>query len=84
MTRMYDNPWTGTLLADAFRDGDYTRDPAWRLASGSYRVDDRPGLVSEVSDAAAVPSREDAFGGPSLANLQGRFAVRRVTLRGGS
>lgn len=45
----YDKPWTATLISDDFRDGDYTRDPAWTLASGDYQVDRRRGLVSEVT-----------------------------------
>lgn len=50
----YDNPWTSTLIADDFRDGDYSHDPAWALASGHYEVDRRLGLVSEVTAGGAT------------------------------
>ncbi len=33
----FDNPWHARILFDDFRDGDYTRDPAWRVVSGSAR-----------------------------------------------
>jgi len=52
----YDDPWTTTLISDDFRDGDYTRDPAWTLASGNYEVDRRVGLVSEVAAGGTAPS----------------------------
>ncbi len=53
----YDNPWTTTLISDDFRDGDYTRDPAWTLASGNYEVDRRLGLVSEVTAGGTAPPK---------------------------
>lgn len=56
----YDNPWTQTLISDAFRDGDYTRDPRWTLASGNARVDDRLGLVTSVEEGAVTAARDEA------------------------
>ena len=37
------------ILEDAFRDGDFTRNPPWEVVSGSFRVDPQYGLLSFVS-----------------------------------
>ncbi|MEX2516397.1 MAG: SEL1-like repeat protein [Gammaproteobacteria bacterium] len=39
-----DWPWRRLLLHDAFRDGDYTRDPAWTVDTGSFSVESGAGL----------------------------------------
>ncbi len=42
----YDRPWTRTLLFDDFRDGDYTRKPAWKRLEGRFEVQRGRGLVA--------------------------------------
>lgn len=37
-------PWRQLLLHDSFRDGDYTRDPVWTVASGHFSVKSGTGL----------------------------------------
>ena len=57
----FDNPWRTRILFDDFRDGDYTRDPAWTVVSGAFSVDSRRGLLSRAGAAAAYQERgEDA------------------------
>jgi len=48
----YDNPWSSRLIEENFRDGDFTRSPAWTVASGSFSVG-WDGLKSAVSVQAA-------------------------------
>jgi hypothetical protein len=44
----YDRPWRKELLFDDFSDGDYTRDPGWKVVSGRFWVDASLGLRSSV------------------------------------
>ena len=54
----FDNPWRTRIVFDDFRDGDYTRDPAWTVLSGVFAVDSRRGLLSRAGAAAADPGRD--------------------------
>jgi hypothetical protein len=38
--------WPRLMLHDTFRDGDYSRDPAWRVAAGQFQVQWNTGLRS--------------------------------------
>jgi peptidoglycan hydrolase-like protein with peptidoglycan-binding domain len=53
-----DDPDLATLLADDFSDGDYTSDPRWEIADGSFAVRDG-GLTSSVAEPRAQ-TLEDA------------------------
>jgi hypothetical protein len=46
----YGNPWGTRLLYDDFKDGNYTSNPRWTVASGNFKVNDgqNPGLRSKV------------------------------------
>lgn len=54
-------PWRRLLLHDAFRDGDYSRDPAWTVAAGSFSVESGMGLrsVHKPRRPLAEPREED-------------------------
>lgn len=54
----YHWPWTRRLLKDEFADGDYTKRPAWRVESGTFRVDKNLALRSELTRAAPVAQQE--------------------------
>lgn len=58
LANRYDRPWKVTVLHDEFRDGDYTKDPAWTVKSGTYTIDWRDGLRSRVEPAAATTTQE--------------------------
>ncbi|MEM7406974.1 MAG: peptidoglycan-binding protein [Pseudomonadota bacterium] len=45
----YDWPWKRVLVEDRFRDGNYTRRPAWRTVAGQFWVDGREGLRTQVA-----------------------------------
>lgn len=34
----FDNPWSSRLIEENFRDGNFTSNPAWTVASGSFSV----------------------------------------------
>ena len=55
----YDNPWRVPLVAEDFRDGDFTRNPAWAVHGGEYFVSLRDGLHSraDASRLALTPPR---------------------------
>ena len=64
-----DNPnppasgWSRIILSDNFRDGDYTRNPAWTVKSGNWRIDtggSNLGLRSSVYSAYAGNSQNVA------------------------
>ena len=42
--RRYDWPWRVALFSDDFRDGNFDRAPAWRVAMGNFRVEVDLGL----------------------------------------
>ncbi|MDD9876127.1 MAG: hypothetical protein OXR84_01660 [Magnetovibrio sp.] len=48
----FDRPWRTRLFDDDFLDGDFTANPAWRVASGKYWIERGWGLRSAV-DAGA-------------------------------
>ena len=48
LVRRYDRPWGVEVLRDDFSDGNYTRSPAWTVATGRFSVDRRVGLQSSV------------------------------------
>lgn len=54
-------PWRRLLLHDAFRDGDYTRDPTWTVAAGHFSAESGTGLhtVHETRKPLAEPSQQD-------------------------
>ncbi len=49
-------PWNEAVLADEFRDGDYTRNPAWRVAAGEFWIDRQLGLRTSVGAPGAAAS----------------------------
>lgn len=52
----YDNPWNAQVFYDDFRDGDFTRDPAWAVTSGEFWVERGYGLRSVIEPGAAAPA----------------------------
>jgi len=54
----YDRPIQHELFHDDFRDGDFTRNPAWSVAAGRFNVDRNLGLRSVVN-ARAVRRESD-------------------------
>jgi hypothetical protein len=54
LMQIYDRPWRVTLLDETFSDGDFTRSPAWKVASGKFSVDPRYGLRSRVKPPAKL------------------------------
>ena len=49
----YTAPRDVLILEDEFRDGDFTHNPQWEVASGNFRVDTQHGLLSFVSTRSA-------------------------------
>jgi len=50
----YDRPFQQELLFDNFRDGDFSRSPAWTVAEGRFSVDSRLGLRTRVDPPKAA------------------------------
>ena len=44
LIQRYDWPWPVALFSDDFRDGDFDRAPAWRVAMGNFQVEADLGL----------------------------------------
>ena len=44
LIQRYDWPWPVALFSDDFRDGDFDRAPAWRVATGNFQVEADLGL----------------------------------------
>lgn len=45
LARRYSWPWQHLVVADNFRDGDFSRNPSWTVSSGSFSVR-REGLIT--------------------------------------
>jgi len=65
LANTYDNPWPVKLLSDDFRDGDFTRNPAWTVIAGTWQVDTRgrfSGLHSTISKPKAASPQPGSTG----------------------
>ncbi len=51
----YGNPWPHVLVQEDFRDGNFTADPAWTVASGQFDMGRQGGLFSRVTAPAPAP-----------------------------
>lgn len=72
LANAYDNPWPLKILYDSFRDGDYTRNPAWTVIAGTWQVDGRgqfTGLHSAVAKAKSESTQ--GAGGSGAAQIVG-------------
>ena len=67
LARGYDRPWRRLVLADDFRDGDFTADPAWTVTAGRYWVEGGWGLRSKVDPAATQPQQQGKLSGRDTA-----------------
>jgi hypothetical protein len=52
----YSWPWTVELLHDDFRDGDYTRNPSWKVGTGQFEV--RRGVLYTTAESQAPTQAE--------------------------
>ncbi len=52
-------PWKRLVFSDDFKDGDFTRDVLWEVASGRYQVGYRQGLTSRVQASAAAQGDQE-------------------------
>ncbi len=60
LAQRYYWPWRTQVVDESFKDGDYTKNPAWEVAAGSFWVDASLGLRSK---AAPPPARTESSGG---------------------
>lgn len=72
---------TSMLLHDDFRDGDYTRNPAWQVAAGEFWVDSQ-GLRSRAKAAAAAPAAAQQNSNDATAALLGMVLTRMTQQQG--
>jgi len=76
----YDWPWRRVLVQDSFEDGDYTRDPSWKVDSGRFWVESGAGLRTRTE----VRERSGSAGQGQGENLTGAIigAILEQTMRG--
>lgn len=71
LVRRHGNPWQVSLLNESFKDGDYTRNPAWQVASGRFRASRQGGLTSDVAIYRSSSSQGGSSKGDVAAQLLG-------------
>ena len=59
LMRRYAWPWNQLVVSDDFRDGDYRRNPAWRVTSGAFTVGPR-GLTARYAAPPVAPPQQPA------------------------
>ncbi|MHB1217138.1 MAG: hypothetical protein ACYC1L_02930 [Alphaproteobacteria bacterium] len=64
----YDRPWHTVLLREDFRDGDYTKAPAWQVVQGEFWVDSQ-GLRSRAKADAPASAQQGNANDPTTAIL---------------
>jgi hypothetical protein len=70
LMRRYSWPWTRLVVSDDFADGDYARNPAWRVTSGAFTIEPR-GLTARYAAPQPVaktpqPARQPEQGNQDL------------------
>jgi hypothetical protein len=60
----YDNPWPLKVFYDDFRDGDFTRNPAWTVIAGNWQLDTK-GRLTGLHSVIAKPRAERTQSGSS-------------------
>ncbi len=74
LVQRYGWPWRRSVLNDSFADGDFSKNPAWQVASGNFWVDKSLGLRSKAAPAAADKGKvkfKDALKEALLAEVAG-------------
>lgn len=77
LVRHYRGVEMGQIFIDTFKDGDYTRNPSWKVQSGQWRVDtggERRGLRSSVAIPGQVTQQD----------LAGQLLTALLSPQGGS
>ncbi|MBL4720685.1 MAG: hypothetical protein JKY20_06100 [Alphaproteobacteria bacterium] len=59
LANKYSDPWPALLIQDSFRDGDFTRNPAWIVDSGFFETPYSGGLRSLTVEPARIATREE-------------------------
>ena len=62
LVRRYERPWEIEVLREDFSDGDFTRSPAWSVATGRFYVDRRLGLVTNVIGGRSSEAASEVIG----------------------
>jgi hypothetical protein len=52
-------PWRVQVVDETFKDGDYTRSPAWEVAAGNFWIDSSLGLRSKATVATTAKSEPE-------------------------
>jgi hypothetical protein len=85
----YDNPWPLKVFFDDFRDGDFTRNPAWTVIAGNWQLD-MQGRLTGLHSVIATPRAENTQSGASgtgaseiVGNVLGGFLKQQQEGQGG-
>ncbi len=69
LIRRHDNPWRVSLVREDFSDGDYTRNPIWKVTEGKFWIEKSFGLRAgfDAPTAPAGQSQNQGTGGQDVA-----------------
>lgn len=78
LANRHDYPWRRPIVREYFRDGDFTRDPHWRVVSGEFVMNWSGGLYSRVRRGGRLDMRRSGQDGRQSDKITGGDIAKAI------